>query len=212
MKTRKQEREILTFYLKSQGIVDKNVLNALLEVPRENFVLKENKDYAYLDSALPICALQSISQPFVVAYMTQMLNLDEYDLVLEIGTGSGYQSAILSKIVSKVISYEIIPELCNFAKNNLKQSKIDNVVIKCIDGSDVQEENYFDKAIITTAIDKVPISIIKSLKEGGVIVLPEGDLHSQRLTKYVKSADELKLVMKSISVRFVPFSGRDSLV
>jgi protein-L-isoaspartate(D-aspartate) O-methyltransferase len=203
-------REQMVFnQLKSRGINDKKVLDAFLSVPREMFLPDSHKKFAYYDSAVPIGNNQTISQPYIVALMTQMLDLKENDVVLEIGSGSGYQGAIIAKIAKKVVSYEIIGELCSFAKKNLKKVNIKNVEIVCEDASlEIDDKEIFDKCIITAATKNISQKIIDSIKDNGLIVVPIGSsLDFQILRTYKKQNNTLKLVYEGIPVRFVPLRG-----
>lgn len=196
---------MIEFQLRARGIEDERILNAFEHIPRENFVLY--KKHAYDDSAQPIGYGQTISQPYVVALMTELLEPNKDDIVLEIGTGSGYQAAILSKLVNRVVSVEIVVELVDYAKKNLAQLGINNVEVKHSDaGLDLDEK--FDKIIVTAATDKLIWGEL--LKEGGILVLPKGEIYSQVLTKYKKINEVLVLVEKSIPVIFVPLTGKNS--
>ncbi len=205
-----EQRESMVFMqLKSRGINNQRILNTFLTIPRENFVPQNMKASAYLDNALPIGYEQTISQPYVVALMTQSLNPQKNESILEIGTGSGYQAAILSNLCKKVTSYEIIPQLAKFAKENLTKTNIDNVKIKNSDGSDLKENEIFDKIIVTAATPKIPQNWIKCLKEKGSLVVPQGNIDSQVLLKYKKKDGKLELLETSIPVRFVPLKGKE---
>ena len=208
----KQEREQMVYnQLKSRGIKDDKIISAFLEVPRENFLSNDNKKYAYYDSAMPIGYSQTISQPYIVALMSEMLRLKEDDIVLEVGSGSGYQSAIIAKIAKKVVSYEIVEELSKFARENLKKSGINNVeVIYGDPAQKIKEKGVFDKCIITAATKKVPSNIIESMKENALIVVPEGDsLELQILKIYQITSNKLELKYEGIPVRFVPLKGKN---
>ncbi|BAI81351.1 protein-L-isoaspartate (D-aspartate) O-methyltransferase [Deferribacter desulfuricans SSM1] len=195
--------------LQGRDVKDKRVLDAFLNVPRELFVLEEYKDRAYDDSPLPIGYGQTISQPYMVAKMTELLDLNEDDILLEIGTGSGYQAAIASRLCKHVYTVEIIPELVDFAKSNLKKAGIKNVTVILGDGS-VGLKDYapYDKIIITAATESVPEELFEQLKVGGYLVVPEGDRFTQWLKRYIK-LEEGKIVSEDYSACvFVPLRGK----
>jgi len=195
--------------LKFQGISDKKILEAFFRIPRENFVRPPDRSYAYLDRPLHIGYDQTISQPYVVALMTQLLAPKRNDTILEIGSGSGYQSAILSCLCKQVISYEIVSQLAQFAKDNLKKTGIENVVIRSGDGgADLKPDETFDRMIVTAAVSVLPETWSEHLKEGGILVIPEGKYFSQILMKYKKVHGKLKLIDESVPVRFVPLTGK----
>jgi protein-L-isoaspartate(D-aspartate) O-methyltransferase len=210
-----QKRELMVFLqLKSRGIDSDNIINAFLHIPRENFVTPENTINAYEDKALPLFNNQTISQPYIVGLMTKMLNPSLNQTILEIGSGSGYQSAILSQLCKKVISYEIDKELSEFANQNLKKTKISNITIINADASDnIKQKDFFDGAIITAATNKIPQSITSSLKEGATLIVPQGTTFQyQILKKYIKKNKELQLVESSIAVNFVPLRGKHGFI
>jgi len=159
--------------LKERGIEDPLVLNAMQTVPREVFVLEELKDQAYNDNPLPIGYDQTISQPYIVAFMTEALSVQAEHRILEIGTGSGYQAAILSRICREVYTIEIIKELANHAREVFRKRLYNNIHIKVGDGHQGWPENSpFDAIIVTAAGSDVPSSLIKQLKVGGKMILP----------------------------------------
>lgn len=189
-----------------RGITDGNVINAMLSVERHKFVPNEYERNAYEDYPLPIGEGQTISQPFVVALMTERLTLKEGDNVLEIGTGSGYQAAILSVIVEEVYTIEIVPSLAQSAGERLKDLGFDNVHVKCGDGFlGWPESAPFDAIIITCAPSEVPQPLIEQLAEGGRLIVPLGS-DFQVLTLYKKVEGELQKT-EIIPVRFVPMKG-----
>lgn len=204
-----KRKEMIQKQLFNRGIVNQEVLRAFESIPREYFVQEKDKDYAYSDSALSIGYSQTISQPFVLALMTQILHPKKEDNILEIGAGSGYQAAILSKLCRHVNSYEIIPELADFAKRNLQKAGIKNVDIRYGDGTDIKGMKY-DKILVSAATRKIPQSWIEHLKDEGTLVVPQGTLASQEVLKYVKEGDRLKPMQKSIPVLFVPLKGKFS--
>ena len=196
--------------LESRDITDRRVLIAMRKVPRHLFINPTYRHLAYEDYPLPIPGGQTISQPYIVALMTQLLNLGKSEKVLEIGTGSGYQAAILSHISKQVFSIEIIESLAQNAAATLHDLGYDQVHIKCADGNiGWKQEAPFDAIIITCATDQVPSALFNQLKEGGRMVLPLGNPRtSQTLTVVTKV--EGKPEYKYISgVRFVPMTKKD---
>ncbi|MEM5812211.1 MAG: protein-L-isoaspartate(D-aspartate) O-methyltransferase [Candidatus Aenigmatarchaeota archaeon] len=191
-----QKRESLIANLKTEGYIKtKRVEYALRKIPRENFIPAEMRDSAYSDHPLPIGYGQTISAPHMVAIMTELLEPKKTDKALEIGTGSGYQSAVLSVLVRKVYSIEVFPELTEFAKSNLKKTGIRNVEVVSGDGSKgLPSKAPFDKIIVTCAIPKVIFnSLVSQLKEGGIIVAPVGEPYGiQTLTAGKKIRGKLK--------------------
>ena len=194
--------------LKSRVITDPAVLNAMGKVKRHLFVDKDVQRKAYADYPLPISCGQTISQPYIVALMTQSLKLQKKDKVLEIGTGSGYQAAILAEIVAQVFSVEIKKQLADRAVNLIKSLGYKNITIKAGDGYvGWQEHAPFDAIILTCAVDKIPKALIRQLKQGGKIILPLGSrFYAQSLSLGIKKGDEL-VIENIISVRFVPMTG-----
>ncbi len=196
--------------IKRRGISNQAVLDAMLTVPRHLFVPEEYRSMAYDDHPIEIGEGQTISQPYIVAYMTEKLRLKPSDKVLEIGTGSGYQAAILAYICDSVFSVEIIPELALMAKENLQKADVTNVKIKCGDGFyGWQEHAPFDAIIVTAAPDIVPKPLFDQLAEGGRLIAPVGEGHyTQYLKLYTRKNG--KIISKTLlPVRFVPFT-RDS--
>ena len=190
----------------SRGIKDEKVINALLKVPRHLFVSKAQWDDAYNDYPLPIGLGQTISQPYIVALMTESLKLTGNEKVLEIGTGSGYQAAILSEITTLVYTVEIIPELYNSAKKTL--AGYNNVITDNHDGYYGWEEFApYDRIIVTAAPDHIPQPLIAQLKDGGIMVIPVGPPGwNQVLWKVIKENTDIK-TEKILDVLFVPLTG-----
>lgn len=195
--------------LKIQGIKDTKVLNAIKKIKRELFVLKKYKDQAYENHPLPIPHGQTISQPYTIALMLQALELKKGDKVLEIGTGSGYNSALIQEITkAKVYTTEIIPELVKFAKENLKRAKIKNVEVFHYDGSKgFPKFKPYNKIIITAACPELPKELIKQLKTKGILVAPIGTKFSQQMYKIIKLKDKIKIENLGNFV-FVPLKGK----
>ena len=190
----------------SRGVKNKKVLDAMNSVPRHLFVPVEYRRGSYFDQPLPIGLGQTISQPYIVALMTEMLDVDNDDIVLEIGTGSGYQAAVLSTIVKELYTIEIIEELGLQAAELLKSLGYDNVKVKISDGGlGLPEKAPFDAIIVTAAAPKIPDPLIKQLKPGGRMVIPvDNNFYSQDLLIVEKDADGNIETKKTIPVRFVP--------
>ena len=196
------KKDLIEYWTRNKIITDNNLIKDFTKIQREKFVLKEYKDDAYSDIALPILKGQTISQPTTVMIMLQALELKKTDKVLEVGSGSGYNAALLSKLVKKVYTTEIIPELVEFARNNLKNIK--NVMVIHCDGSKgLKKYSPFDKIIITAASEKVPEILFKQLKNNGILIAPVGPPHMQSLLKYKKKNNKLE-VEDFGSFMFVP--------
>jgi len=200
------ERMEFQLGLRRRGISDQAVLRAMDEVPREYFVAAEFADNAYADQALPIACGQTISQPYVVAYMTEQLEVEPRHRVLEIGTGSGYQAAVLSRLVREVISIERYRTLANLARDRLQTLGYGNVTIIVGDGfSGAPEQAPFDRIMVTAAADEVPDALVGQLGDGGKLVLPLGPRDApQYIVKISKTASGGLTREKLIAVRFVP--------
>lgn len=194
--------------IKGRGISDQNVINAMAKVPRHLLVDEHLRNRAYEDYPLPIGEGQTISQPYVVAYMTESLRLKPTDRVLEIGTGSGYQAAVLAEIVKEVFTIEIRKDLADKAEKRLKELGYKNIRVKYGDGYFGWEEYApFDAIMITAAANHIPPPLIKQLKEGGRLILPLGStVFFQTLTLVTKKKGELDVV-QLIPVSFVPMIG-----
>jgi protein-L-isoaspartate(D-aspartate) O-methyltransferase len=189
-----------------RGVSDERVIKAMNDVPRHLFVKESLRDLAYADGPLPIGHNQTISQPYIVAYMTEILQPDTHHIVLEVGTGSGYQAAILSKLVNHVYSIEIIPELGNEAANRLDKLGYDNVTVKIGDGYNGWEEHSpFDRIIVTAAPEQIPKKLVDQLKSGGLMVLPVGKTSFGQDMRVVKKDKTGQVTtQETIPVRFVP--------
>ncbi|MBI5682688.1 MAG: protein-L-isoaspartate(D-aspartate) O-methyltransferase [Deltaproteobacteria bacterium] len=173
-----------------RGIKDKRVIEAMLTVPRHLFVEKALWEQAYGDYPLPIGEKQTISQPYIVALMTEALELKGTEMVLEIGTGSGYQTAVLSKLADKVFSIERISTLAARTRRLLDELKCSNVIIRVSDGTEGwKEEAPFDAILVTAASPDIPSQYIEQLKADGRLVIPVGDIYSQILCKIIKTKD-----------------------
>jgi protein-L-isoaspartate(D-aspartate) O-methyltransferase len=200
------ERMGFQLALRRRGISDQAVLRAMDEVPREHFVTPEFADSAYADQALPIACGQTISQPYVVAYMTEQLEVGPQHRVLEVGTGSGYQAAILSRMAREVVSIERYRTLANLARERLKTLGYSNVTILVGDGfNGAPERAPFDRIIVTAAAEEVPKALVEQLGAGGKLVLPLGPRHGpQYIVKLTKTASGALTRENLIAVRFVP--------
>ena len=189
-----------------RGVIDGKVLAVMQQVPRHLFVPQNVRKFAYDDTALPIGQDQTISQPYIVGFMTEKLNADTSHIVLEIGTGSGYQAAVLSQLVKEVYTIEIIPELGNNAAVTLAELGYENVTVKIGDGyQGWPEKAPFDRIIVTAAGIEVPEPLSDQVRVGGVIVMPIGPQDGiQRLYRIERvGADEFKQTVLA-DVRFVP--------
>jgi len=190
-----------------EAITDPNVLRAMLEVPRHEFLPESLRHLAYMDEALPIGHNQTISQPYIVALMTQVLELKPGDRVLEIGTGSGYQAAVLSRMVKEVYSIEIVQPLAMGARETLDRLGIENVFTRIGDGYRGWPENEpFDAIIVTAAPDHVPQPLVDQLAVGGRMVIPVGSYY-QELLLLQKGPDGNITRERGIPVRFVQMTG-----
>ncbi|MBI3286741.1 MAG: protein-L-isoaspartate(D-aspartate) O-methyltransferase [Chloroflexi bacterium] len=194
--------------IEARGVTDERVLAAMRKVPRHEFVLPDYLPQAYADHPLPIGYGQTISQPFVVALMTELLRLEPGDTVLEVGSGSGYQAAILAELADRVYSVEIIPELADSAAERLQRLGYSQVQVANRDGYFGWEEySPFDAIIVTAAPDHLPQPLIQQLKDGGRLVIPVGPPGAyQTLWQIIKQGDQL--ISNDLGgVRFVPLTG-----
>ncbi|KPM00351.1 MULTISPECIES: protein-L-isoaspartate(D-aspartate) O-methyltransferase [Vibrio] len=195
--------ERLITFLIENGIQDQKVLDAIYQLPRESFLSQAMYHQAYDNNALPIGQGQTISQPYIVAKMTELLELQQNSRVLEIGTGSGYQTAVLAQLVDHVYSVERIKSLQWDAKRRLKQLDFYNISTKHGDGwQGWSSKAPFDAIIVTAAAESIPQALLQQLKDGGRLLIPVGD-DEQQLLKIVRHGDEfLSSVIEM--VRFVP--------
>ena len=198
---------MVAYQLKNRDITDTATLNAMMSVPRHQFVPDHLKKLAYEDGPLPIGEGQTISQPYIVAFMTQSLDLKPHYKVLEIGTGSGYQAAVLAEIADAVFTIEIVKKLGLAAKNRLKKIGYTNIEVKIGDGyHGWPEEGPFDAIIVTAGAESVPAALLEQLKEGGQLIIPLGPPNSVRqLVLATKKNGKVK-TKNLMAVRFVPFT------
>ena len=191
-----------------EGGIDQVVLDAMGDIPRHEFVPEEVEPYAYQDRPLPIGYGQTISQPFIVALMTDLLDVEPGDTVLEIGTGSGYQAAVLSPLVERVYTIEIVPELGQRAGRTLEELGFDNVETRIADGYyGWPEEAPFDAIVVTAAASHIPPPLVDQLATGGRMVIPIGGAFSaQQLMLVEKQSDGSVTTRQLLPVQFVPFT------
>jgi protein-L-isoaspartate(D-aspartate) O-methyltransferase len=202
-----RERRLMVIrQLEHRGISDKRVLRAMSEVPRHEFVPNEARSTAYGDHPLPIGFGQTISQPYIVAFMAERLVLKPADRLLEVGTGSGYQAAVLSRLVKQIFSIEIVDELILRSTCDLKRLEYQNILVKKGDGyRGWPEFAPFDAITVAAALDHIPQPLIDQLREGGRMMIPVGNDHHQQLLLIEKNPNGL--CRRAICpVRFVPFT------
>jgi len=193
--------------LRARDITDARVLDAMTRVPREEFVPPDQRQWAHDDRPLPIGYRQTISQPYIVAFMTQALGLTPEAKVLEVGTGSGYQAAVLAELADTVYSIEIVPELAELARETLSRLGYDNVRLRQGDGyAGWPEAAPFDAIIVTAAPDHVPPPLLDQLAVGGRMIIPVGD-ERQTLTILTRTDNGITETT-SLPVLFVPMTGR----
>ena len=207
-KYQRDRQQMVTTQLEARGITDKPTLNAMRSVERDLLVPPTQVEYAYEDRPLPIGFGQTISQPYMVGYMTEVIQPRAGMKVLEIGTGSGYQAAVLAEIVDEVYTIEIVEELAKTAKSRLEEMGYTNVYVKEGDGYFGWEEHApFDAIIVTAASAFIPPPLIEQLKEGGKMVIPVGaPFTTQQLMLVEKQKDGKRKTRNLLPVRFVPFT------
>ena len=199
--------EMVERQLRRRGITDEHVLAAMGRVPRELFVPEGLRRYAYDDGALPIGRRQTISQPFVVATICSLLDLRGGERVLDVGTGSGYQTAVLAELAAEVVSIERIPELAEEARASLREAGYPDVEVRVGDGSlGVPELAPFDAIAVAAAAPGIPHALYDQLADGGRLVVPRGSRRGQDLVLVVRTPDG-PVERSSISCRFVPLLG-----
>ena len=198
--------------LKEKGINDKGILNAIQKVPRELFVNKISFQRAYENMPLPIDCEQTISQPYVVAYMIDCLKLKKTDIVLEIGTGTGYQTAIISHLCQKIYTIEIFNKLFNQAKFNIEELKITNVIYKLGNGVNGREEkNFFDAIIVSAASREISSQLLQNLKINGKLIFPKKySFENQKLILIKKIGDNNFKKKELFDVKFVPLLNNNA--
>lgn len=204
----RQREAMVESQLQRRDITDRRVLEAMREVPRHRFMSAEVRRYAYADHPVPIGGGQTISQPYIVALMTQLSEPRPGDRALEIGTGSGYQAAVLSKLVQEVYTIEIVPSLAEQARQTLDQLGYENVTVRQGDGyRGWPERAPFDVILVTAAPERIPEPLLEQLAEGGRLVIPVGPEGAvQRLMLVTKREGKIQRVSVT-DVRFVPMTG-----
>jgi protein-L-isoaspartate(D-aspartate) O-methyltransferase len=203
-----QRKKMVENQIKRRGIADERVLSAMEEVPRHEFVGEGLKGVAYQDGPLPIGMDQTISQPYIVALMSELLDVSEEHKVLEVGTGSGYQAAVISHLAMSVVTVERIPELFKKAKKTLRKLGYNNITVVMADGSiGYKEYAPYDRIIVTAASPSIPDELIDQLTDNGKMVIPVGDIFTQQLVVLKKEGSKI-IKTDSIGVRFVPLKGK----
>jgi len=197
--------------LRQKGITNKNILNAIKKVPRELFVNEISIQWAYENIPLPIDCEQTISQPYVVAYMIDCLKLKKTDKVLEIGTGTGYQTAIISHLCQKIHTIEIFDKLFNQAKINIGKLGIKNVIHKLGNGANGWGEKIlFDAIIVSAASEKIPLKLLQNLKDHGKLIIPIKYSSGNQKLKLIKKNSESSFDQKELfDVKFVPLLNKN---
>ncbi len=208
MDDREQRVQMVERQVAARGVRDPRVLEALREVPRHLFVPEDQKPHAYEDRALPIASGQTISQPYIVAIMTELLAPEPHHRVLEIGTGSGYQTAILSRLSKQVISIERHPQLARMAEQVFSALGLTNVDIRVGDGTEgLSNEAPFDRILVTAGAPSIPEALKQQLSDGGRLVLPVGPSGYQHLTVIDRLGSSFEQQEREACV-FVPLIGR----
>jgi protein-L-isoaspartate(D-aspartate) O-methyltransferase len=201
--------DMVEHQLRRRGTFDERVLGAMERVPREHFVPEDLRHLAYEDGALPIGNGQTISQPFIVATICQLLALSADDRVLDVGTGSGYQAAVLSELAAEVVTIERVPELARAARTALVHAGYGDVEVRVGDGSlGVPERAPFDGIAVAAAAPAIPPALYEQLVEGGRLVVPRGGRWGQQLVVVVRTQDG-PLERASVPCRFVPLVGAE---
>lgn len=201
----KARAEMVENQIVGRGVQDVTTLRAMKRVPRHQFVPSEWINHAYADSPLPIGLGQTISQPYIVALMTESIKPRKGQRVLEVGTGSGYQAAVLAEIVDSVFTIELLPELAKEAGDRLKRLGYKNVVVRQGDGYKGWKEHApFDAILVTAAADKIPPDLTDQLKDGGIMIIPVGPAGTVQELMMVKKQGKAITAESKIPVRFVP--------
>jgi protein-L-isoaspartate(D-aspartate) O-methyltransferase len=202
-----QRARMVDTQIRLRGVTDERVLRAMVKVPRHLFMPEERRRYAYEDHPTPIGLGQTISQPFIVAYMTEALRLAPTDRVLEIGTGSGYQAAVLAELAREVYSMEIIPELADQARRTLESLGYRNVRVRAGNGYlGWPEAAPFDKIIVTAAPDEVPKALVDQLGPNGTMIVPVGVI--DQMMTIIRRTPQGLVQRETIPVLFVPMTGK----
>ncbi|HOK40342.1 MAG TPA: protein-L-isoaspartate(D-aspartate) O-methyltransferase [bacterium] len=204
-----QRKKMVKEQIIARGIKDERVIEAMLKIPREIFVPEALREKSYYDGPLPIGNNQTISQPYIVALMTELLKLKGKENVLEIGTGSGYQTAILSLLAEKIVSIERIKQLHDNAKKILLDFlNLQNIILLWADGTvGTSQYGFFDRILITAGAPEVPTTLLNLLNEDGILVAPVGGRYSQVLEIYIKKRNKF-IKETNIPVAFVPLIGK----
>lgn len=204
---KRERREMVEQDIRARGIENESVLRAMMKVPRHKFVPETLLKHAYKDSPLPIGLDQTISQPFIVAYMTDVADISKEDKVLEIGTGSGYQAAILGELAKEVYTIEIIPELAERSSQVLQQLGYKNVFVKAGNGYlGLPEQAPFDAIVVTAAPDEIPQALVDQLAVNGKMVIPVGNTNQEMMI--IKKTKKGVTEKRTMKVRFVPMTGK----
>lgn len=208
---KKQRQRMIEEHIEARGIKNPKVLEAMKTIPRELFVNSEDIQFSYADSPLSIEEGQTISQPYMVALMTELAEISPSDKVLEIGTGSGYSAAILSKLASQVFTIERHAKLAEIAKARLQSLQISNISVHVGDGTIGLEENApYDAIIVTAGAPLIPGSLLKQLAVGGRLIIPIGpQLENQQLVRVIRGAEDSYRQEIICAVRFVPLLGQE---
>ena len=205
-----RDNETLIEELKIRGITNSNILYAIKKTPRELFVEKQFIQQAYENIPLPIDCKQTISQPYVVAYMISCLNLKNTDKVLEIGTGTGYQTAILSHLCKEVCTIEIYSKLLNKAKNRITKLNLKNVVFKLGNGVEGwKNQILFDGIIVSAASETIPTKLLENLKNHGYLIMPQKKTLENQKLLLVKKSNETIIKRELLNVKFVPLLNKN---
>jgi protein-L-isoaspartate(D-aspartate) O-methyltransferase len=207
---RRERERMVADQIASRDVKEARVLAVMRKVPRHEFVPEESRAYAYADHPLPIGFGQTISQPYIVAYMTELAEPDPEDVVLEVGTGSAYQAAVLAELVKKVYTIEILEQLAGLAARRLERLGYANVEVKHADGYYGWEEHApYDAIVVTAAAEHIPPPLVAQLKPGGVMIIPVGSrFQVQTLMRVEKKPDGKVTSRDLLPVRFVPLLGK----
>ena len=204
-----QRTRMVNEQLRGRDIRDTRVLEAMTAVPRHLFVPDAQRANAYADSPLPIGHEQTISQPYIVAFMTQALNVQPEHKVLEIGTGSGYQAAVLGRLAGAVYTIEIVAPLGERARETLKQLEYNNVHVRIGNGYlGWPEQAPFDRIMVTAAPDEVPPALVEQLKVGGLMAIPVGRTNGVQELRILRRTAKGLETLQTMPVRFVPMTGK----